>query len=271
MTYTPQNEEEKTFLESYNPSKFPSVALTSDIVLFTIKNGKLCVLLVERGGFPYKGSWALPGGFVNSNEDSETAARRELLEETNLETFPGHLEQLKTYSAPDRDPRMRVISTAYVALMPNIDNPTAGDDAANARFWAVEDLALGETTDVEDAPVLAFDHTEIIKDALERVRSKIEYTPLATSFCDEKFTLAELRRVYETVWGIDVHASNFRRKVLSTPDFVVHADETNKTSGGRPAQMYTKGKAILLHPAMLRPGLDKGAFDEATEDGGLGK
>lgn len=271
MTYTPSGPEEAAFLESYDPSGFPAVGVTSDIILFTIKNGRLCVLLIERGGFPYKGHWALPGGFVNPGEDTESAARRELQEETGLTTFPGHLEQLKTYSTPDRDPRMRVISVAYVALMPDIPTPVAGDDAANAHFWAVEELGLLGETAAEDAPLLAFDHAEIIKDALVRVRSKLEYTPLATSFCEETFTLVELRRIYEAVWGSPIHASNFRRKVLSTPDFVVPANtKADSTSaGGRPAQLYTRGSATLLHPAMLQGGADKGQFDETIEDGGL--
>lgn len=271
MTYTPSSKAEQDFLQSYDPSGFPSVAMTSDIVLFTIKNGQLCVLLVERGDFPYKGYWALPGGFVNPNEDSDEAARRELQEETGLEAFPGHLEQLKSYSSPERDPRMRVISTAYVALMPDLPTPVAGDDAANAHFWPVDDLDLSGSGLKDDAPALAFDHAQIISDALERVRSKLEYTPLATSFCAESFTLVELRRIYEAVWGVELHPSNFRRKVLSTPGFVspVGSKAHASSSGGRPAQLYTKGNATLLHPAMLQPGADAGQFDEDPADGGL--
>lgn len=271
MEYTPSGPEEVAFLEAYDPEAYPGVSLTSDIILFTIKNGQLSVLLVERGDYPYKGAWALPGGFVNPSESAFEAAQRELLEETNMSTLPGHLEELRTYSTPGRDPRMRVISVAHVALMPVSETPIAGDDAAKARFWAIDDLNLDGTDPDSDAPVLAFDHTQIIQDALERVRAKIEYSPIATAFCDSTFTLSELRRVYETVWGVSLHASNFRRKIVKAKDFLVAADSEAKTPGkaGRPAKLYRKGEATLLHPAMLRPGVDGGRHDEEAEDGGL--
>lgn len=270
MTYQPSGPEEEKFLATYDPKKFPGVAVTADINLFTIKNGRLCILLVQRGGYPYKGFWALPGGFGQENEDLDQTARRELEEETGLKSFPGWFEQLKSYSAPERDPRMRVVSQAYVALMPDIPTPVAGDDAADAHFWPVDDLDL-HNTGKEDAPILAFDHAEIIADALARVRAKLEYTPLATEFCDQTFTLVELRRIYEAVWGVELHASNFRRKVLTTPGFVVPAGSKlpSSSNGGRPAQLYRRGDAKLLHPAMLQPGTDGGHFDEDPEDGGL--
>lgn len=235
---------ESDFLAAYDPSAFPAVAVTVDIAVMTIRNGQLCILLIQRGAQPFQSSWALPGGFVKPDEDLDSAARRELSEETGLSTFPGHLEQLRSYGEPKRDPRMRVVSVAYIAMMPDLPTPVGGDDAAAARFWAIDDL-----------PQLAFDHAGIINDAIERVRNKIEYSPLATSFVEEPFTLAELRRVYEAVWGTTLHVANFRRKVLSTPDFVVAEDALapSGSEGGRPAELYRRGPARLLHPAMLRP------------------
>ena len=225
------------------------IAVTVDIVVLTIRGGRLSVLLVRRGAPPFEGQWALPGGFVETDEDLDAAAERELCEETGLDAVPGHLEQLRTYGAPGRDPRMRIVSIAYLALMPDLPSPSAGSDAAEARYWAVEDL------DGPDGPPLAFDHDQIVRDAVERARSKLEYTSLAASFTDEPFTLGDLRRVYEAVWGAPLHAPNFRRKVLSTPGFVVPLDERSAPgdAGGRPAQLFRRGEAALLHPAFLRP------------------
>ena len=248
MRYRPRSAEERAYLRDYDPTRFDPVAVTVDVVLLTIRNGRLSLLLVERGGFPYKGAWALPGGFVDATEDADAAAARELAEETGLRSFPGHLEQLRTYADPDRDPRMRVVSIAYVGFMPDLPPPTAGSDAAAVRWWEVEDLA-----DVE----LAFDHARIVADGVERARAKLEYTSLAASFLEEPFTLSELRRVYEAVWGVELHVGNFRRKVLSTMGFVEPVGEkAQPASGGRPAELYRRGPAVTLHPAMLRPGAE---------------
>lgn len=221
-----------------------TVALTVDLVLLTIRDGDLHVLLVERGHDPYAGRWAIPGGFVEPDEDLEEAARRELAEETGVDDVADHLEQLRTYATPGRDPRGRIVSVAHVAFAPEPPDPVAGSDAAGARWWPVREL-----------PPLAFDHDRILADGLERARAKLEYTTLAMSFVPEPFMIADLRAVYEAVWGVDVDARNFRRKVLSTPGFVVDTGRRISVGRGRPAALYRRGTATDLHPPMLRPDL----------------
>ena len=231
------------FLEAYNPRDYPAVAVTVDVVALTIRAGRLCALLIERGEPPFAGQRALPGGFVR-NETLDDAARRELAEETGLADRV-HLEQLKTYGDPHRDPRMRVFSVAYLAFAPSLPDARAGTDAS-AAYWVPVDQATG----------LAFDHDAILADGLERARAKLEYTPLATAFVGSEFTITELRQVYAAVWGEDLHAGNFHRKVLSVPGFVEGTGQTaergNEKGGPRP-KIYRAGDARLLHPALLRP------------------
>jgi 8-oxo-dGTP diphosphatase len=228
-------------------TSYPQFAVTVDLVLFTIVADRLCVLAVKRGAAPFKGRWALPGGFVEPDEDLEQAARRELREETGLDGTRIHLEQLATYGDPGRDPRQRVVSVAYLALAPGLPAPTAGSDAARAQWLDVVQLLSARSS-------LAFDHAEILRDGLDRARSKLEYTPLATAFCPREFTIAELRKVYEIVWGTELDPRNFHRKVTSTEGFVVDTKK-RRVERGRPAQIYRVGNLRLLNPPMLRPGL----------------
>jgi 8-oxo-dGTP diphosphatase len=223
-----------------------TATITVDLVVLTVREDQLMVLVIQRGSPPYQGKWALPGGFVEEDEDLIDAAARELEEETGIRPGTAHLEQLATYGAPGRDPRGRVVSTAHLALLPDPPSPTAGSDAAGAR-WMAADKALR----VPDH--LAFDHHRILGDGVERARAKLEYSPLAAAFCAEEFTIAELRRVYEAVWGTTLDPRNFHRKVTSTSGFVRATDKSTTRDGGRPAQLYTAGDAVLLHPAMLRP------------------
>lgn len=231
----------------YDPRDYPPVAVTVDVVITTLRGGRVHVLLVERGEQPFRGAWALPGGFVRRDEDADAAARRELVEETGVGlATPVHLEQLRTYSAPDRDPRMRVVSVAYVALAPDLPDPVAGSDAAAARWWAVDDVTEGEID-------LAFDHAQILSDAVERIRSRLEYTTLATSFLPRVFTLGELRAVYAAVWGEPLDLQNFRRKVLAAPGFVEPVDEVRVGVPGPRAQLYRAGGAAEIVPPFRRP------------------
>jgi 8-oxo-dGTP diphosphatase len=236
-------DEERAFLAAYDPSAYAPMAVTVDVVILTILDGQLSVLLIQRADHPYRGRWAIPGGFVEADENLDSAARRELKEETGIEAGV-HIEQLAAYGDPGRDPRMRIVSVAYVAMMPDVTGPRAGSDASAARFWPLADVL-----ERRRAP-LAFDHARILADALDRARAKLEYTSLATTFLDDPFTIADLRRVYETVWGVRLHAANFRRKVLSTPGFVV---PTGQVRGRGRAELFRRGTVARLHPAILRP------------------
>ncbi|MFF1823476.1 NUDIX domain-containing protein [Kribbella sp. NPDC058245] len=224
---------------------FVPLGLATDLVILTVRENALQVLLIRRGIAPYRGRWALPGGFVREDEDLETTARRELTEETGLATDRIHLEQVATYGAPTRDPRGRVVSVAYLALVPDLPAPVAGTDAESAR-WVPADALLA------DPARLAFDHHQILSDAVERARAKLEYSPLAAVFCPPEFTISELRAIYEAVWGTPLDPRNFHRKVTKTPGFVEPAGATTTRDGGRPAQLFHRGDASTLHPPMTR-------------------
>jgi 8-oxo-dGTP diphosphatase len=251
----------ESFLAGYDPRAYDPVAVTVDVVTLTIRDAQLQVLLVRRGVQPYAGSWALPGGFVRpqagpagarTEEDLAQTAARELAEEAGPQLRATHLEQLGSYGAPGRDPRMRVVSVAYLAFAPEMPDATAGTDAADARWTPVASRNLP----------LAFDHAQILADGVERARAKLEYTPLATAFVREPFTISDLREVYETVWGEKLHAGNFHRKVLSVPGFVESTGgqtESGGPRGGPRAKLYRPGDATLLHPALLRPSSEEAA------------
>jgi 8-oxo-dGTP diphosphatase len=227
----------------YELNDYPPVAVTVDLVALTIRDDELCALAVRRGQAPYAGRWALPGGFVRPGEDLDEAGARELMEETGVPVERLHLEQLASYGAPHRDPRMRVITVAYLGLAPDLPLPTAGGDAAGARWAPVSELMTTR---------LAFDHRQILADGVERARAKLEYTPLATTFCADEFTVAELRRVYEIVWGTELDSRNFHRKVTRTEGLLVPTGRTTTRDGGRPAQLYRPGELRFLHPPMTR-------------------
>ena len=262
---------EKQFLEQYDPSDYPRLSVTVDIVIFTIadvfKNNyrklpekEMQVLLIQRGGHPFIGQWALPGGFIRPNETVGEAANRELTEETGLQG--SHLEQLYTFSKPNRDPRAWVISCSHMALVDSERlHLTTGSDAEDAQWFKVVaeqkdsvihlSLSNGNTTlrvewktnsDGKEFQVisnegLAFDHAEIIICAIQRLRSKLEYTDLAFSLMPEKFTLTQLQQVYETILGKSLYKAAFRRKIV---DLVQETDLYTSDKGHRPAKLYTR-------------------------------
>ncbi len=223
----------------YSPSDFPPFAVTVDLVVLTVRDDALCALLVRRGEAPFRGRWALPGGFVQVAESVDAAAVRELVEETGVSGL--FLEQLGTYGEPRRDPRMRVVSVAYLALAADLPVPVAGSDAAAASWVPVAEVSS-----------LAFDHGVILRDGVERARAKLEYTSLAAEFCPPEFTVAEFRRVYEIVWGVSLDPRNFHRKVTGVEGLLVATGETTSRDGGRPAALYRRGAASVLYPPLVR-------------------
>jgi 8-oxo-dGTP diphosphatase len=216
-------------------------AVAVDLVILTVRDGELSTLLVRRGVPPFAGEPGLPGGFVLPHEDLLDAAVRELVEETGLTITGHHLEQLASFAAPGRDPRGRVLSVGHLALVPDLPEPQAGSDAVVSAWHPV--------AAVEG---LAFDHGRILAEGVERARAKLEYTTLAATFCPPAFTVSQLRRVYEAVWGTELDPRNFQRKVTSTPDFLIPTAETVSTGRGRPAQLFRRGAATSLYPPMLR-------------------
>jgi 8-oxo-dGTP diphosphatase len=205
--------------------EFPRAALTVDCVVFGFDEGALKVLLIRRGLEPYQNRWALPGGFVRPDETLDDAARRELQEETGLREI--YQEQLYTFGAIDRDPRERVISVAYFALVRRADHlPAAATDAAEAAWF-----------EVEKVPALAFDHGKILKLALERLRGKIRWQPVGFELLPKKFTLTQFQALYEAILGRTLDKRNFRKKLLAL-DLLVALDETTTAASRRPAQLY---------------------------------
>jgi 8-oxo-dGTP diphosphatase len=230
---------------TYDASGYPPFAVTVDLVVLTLRDSELCALLIRRGVEPYAGKLALPGGFTRAKEDIESAAYRELQEEVGVGPEDVVLEQLMTYGAPERDPRMRVVSVAWLALGANLPEPRAGSDAAKA-FWMPVRKALRRPKE------LAFDHAQILRDGLDRARAKLEYSTLATAFCPKEFTVGELREVYEAVWGTELDPRNFHRKVTGADEFLIETGERTTRGGGRPAMLYRAGPAEHLHPPILR-------------------
>jgi 8-oxo-dGTP diphosphatase len=215
----------------------PRIGVTVDLVVLTVRHGQLTTLVWRRDSDPYQGMVALPGGFIRLDEDLPAAAARVLAERAGLPGDLVHLEQLRSYGYPNRDPTRRAVSVAYLGLAPDLPAP----DQPQMSWQPVAGL--------DD---MAFDHARILRDGVERARSKLEYTPLAAAFCREEFTVAELRRVYEIVWGTQLDPRNFHRKVTGAEGFLVETGTVSGSGGGRPAQLYRRGSAALLYPPMLR-------------------
>ena len=199
--------------------------VTVDLVIFALRDGDLQLLLVRRGVPPFEGRWALPGGFIHQHESLEAAAKRELDEETGVRDV--YLEQLYTFGDPNRDPRGRVVTVAYYALL-TADHapPAAGTDAAAARWWPAR-----------AHPALAFDHEQIARYALERLQMKLEYTTVGFQLLPKKFTLTQLQQVYEAILGRELDKRNFRRKMLLL-NILQPLEEWETEGRNRPAQLY---------------------------------
>jgi 8-oxo-dGTP diphosphatase len=221
----------------YDPSQFPAFAVTVDVVILTMSAGTLHVLLVRRGEAPYQGMWAIPGGFKRPAETLDDAARRELAEETGVDV-PSLLTQFGAYGDPERDPRMNVVTVAYLAVLRDVGTVVAGTDAADAALVPVSDVLNGKIP-------LAFDHLRIARDAIERVRIELEVTGIATAFVGTTFTMAELRAVYEAIWGVQLDAANFRRSMVAEEGWVIPTGRRARPgpAGGRPAELYKAGRA----------------------------
>lgn len=220
---TPQ--EAQRTRETYDPSRWERPSVTVDVVILTMRKRRLEALLIKRKHWPFEGLWAIPGGFVNPDESLEAAARRELEEETSVNDI--YLEQLYTFGDPDRDPRTRVITVVYYALIRDETlNVLAGDDAADASWFPVYDL-----------PQLAFDHQRILTYTMQRLRGKLEYTTIGFQLLAPEFTLSELQEVYEAILDRPLDKRNFRRKVLST-GILDPTSHTRKAGQHRPAALY---------------------------------
>jgi 8-oxo-dGTP diphosphatase len=204
---------------------YPRAALTVDCVVFGFDETELKVLLIQRGLAPFKGKWALPGGFVRVDETIDEAARRELSEETGLTNV--FLEQLYTFGAVKRDPRERVVSVAYYALVKLSEHPATGaTDASDAAWFPVA-----------KPPALAFDHSDILETALDRLRGKVRYEPIGFELLPEKFTLSQLQHLYEAVLHTELDKRNFRKKILSM-GLLLSLKEQARTGAHRPAQLF---------------------------------
>jgi 8-oxo-dGTP diphosphatase len=205
--------------------EYPHPAVTTDIVVFTIRNEALEVLLVKRAEDPYRGSWALPGGFVEIAEGLDEAVERELAEETGVTGV--YLEQLYTFGRPDRDPRERVITVAYYAVIPSDRARLRAATDADAVGWFAPD----------ELPRLAFDHREILDKALERLRAKLDYSTIAFQFMPHEFTLTELQSAYESILGELVDKRNFRKRVLAL-QVIEETGHEQREGAHRPARLY---------------------------------
>ena len=209
----------------YDVSKYERPSVTVDVLMMSLRQRDLQILLIKRRSWPFEGMWAIPGGFVNRDEFLETAAKRELQEETGVQDV--YLEQLYTFGNPDRDPRTRVITVVYFALLDSERlQVEAASDASDVGWFSVYDL-----------PALAFDHEKIIHYALSRLRGKLDYTTIAFNLLPEQFTLRELQRVYEIILHKRLDKRNFREKILATG--ILEDTGVKKMEGThRPARLY---------------------------------
>jgi 8-oxo-dGTP diphosphatase len=232
-------------LANYDPSQYPAFAVTVDVVILTMSDSRLHVLLVRRGVPPFEGMWAIPGGFKRPTETLDEAAKRELAAETGVDGA-NLLTQFGAYGDPGRDPRMNVVTVAYLVVLREVGRIVAGTDAAAAALIPVSKALSG---DIE----LAFDHTQIVRDAIERVSVDLDLSGIATAFVGQRFTLAELRAVYEAIWGAALDPANFRRSVVTEEGWVIPTGRLARpgASGGKPAELYRAGR-MWKHGSPIR-------------------
>ena len=224
----------------YDPSQFPAFAVTVDIVILTMSDSRPHVLLVRRGVAPFNGMWAIPGGFKRPTETLDQAAKRELVEETGVDSA-SLLTQFGAYGDPDRDPRMNVVTVAYLAVLRDLGAVVAGSDATDAALFPVSEALNGKIE-------LAFDHARILRDAVERARVDLDHTGMATAFVGPTFTMAELRAVYEGIWGVHLDGANFRRTVIGESGWVIPTGRRARpgSNGGKPAELFRAGRMWKL-------------------------
>jgi 8-oxo-dGTP diphosphatase len=246
----------------YDPRQYPAFAVTVDMVIVTMREGVLHALLVRRGQDPFAGMWAVPGGFKRPDETLDEAARRELAEETGVDV-PSLLTQFGAYGDPGRDPRMNVVTVAYLAVLRDVGRLVAGTDAADAALVPVSDILAGRRP-------LAFDHARIVNDAVARIRVELESSGIATAFVGPTFTLAELRAVYEAIWGVELDAANFRRSLVGDEGWVVPTGRMARPGpgGGRPAELFRAGRA-WSHGAPIHRTTRTTRTPRAARDGSL--
>ena len=211
-----------------------SIKLTVDAVVFGYEEGKISVLLIKRKYEPFKGKWAIPGGFVLNNESLEEAVQRELQEETGVKI--NYLEQLYTFGEPSRDPRGRVVSIAYFGLVrPNTFKIFASTDAAEVEWFNISEL-----------PELSFDHKEILKIAIERLQGKISYEPIGFELLDKKFPFSDLEKLYSTLLGREIDRRNFRKKIVGL-NVLDELEEKVSKGSGRPANLFQFNQKRYFH------------------------
>lgn len=243
-------EDRTPLLTATNSAGYPAPAgITADPVVFTPLHGRLHVLLALRGEEPYAGWWALPGGFMNREEEPEETAQRKLTEKTGLGDI--YLEQLASYGSPQRDPRGWIPSVAYLAL---VGATVLRPDGPGARWFPVADL-----------PRLAFDHERIVRDGIERLRGKLWYSNIAVTLLPDRFTLAEARRLYEAISGVRYDGPNFRR-ALEGSGMIRPTDEIQQGPAGRPARLYEFGERRPSWNSRRSrvPGVVRGATTDAV-------
>ena len=242
--------------KGYDAGDYPQFAVTVDVVILTIVDETLQVVLVQRRDDPYRGMWALPGGFKRPDESLKDAASRELREETGVEAAD-YLSEFGAYGDPGRDPRMNVVTIGFLAVLRDVGELAGGSDAAAARLLPVAEVLSG---DIE----LAFDHDQILRDAVERARRDLETTSLAKAFVGPTFTLKSLRNVFEAVWETELDAANFHRTMTRSAGLVTPTGQRVPPgpAGGKPAEEFAFGSAFDAAP-IRRPPRDVTDDDES--------